>query len=235
MMKKKNNVPSHIAIVMDGNGRWAKIRGKSRIEGHIKAKKSIRESIEFCVENKIDYLSLFAFSTENWSRPKLEVKALMNLLHVVIKEELNNLIEQNIKLKVIGDLKGLPKKTEERLKVAISKTKENGGLTLILAINYSGKWDILNATKKILENEKKVDFANFNEKYFENYLATSNIPEPELMIRTSGEQRISNFYLWQSAYSELYFTDILWPDFSKKELNNAIFEFKKRNRRFGSV
>ncbi|MDG2342281.1 MAG: isoprenyl transferase [Cytophagales bacterium] len=234
-MKKKNNVPSHIAIVMDGNGRWAKIRGKSRIEGHIKAKKSIRESIEFCVENKIDYLSLFAFSTENWSRPKLEVKALMNLLHVVIKEELNNLIEQNIKLKVIGDLKGLPKKTEERLKVAISKTKENGGLTLILAINYSGKWDILNATKKILENEKKVDFANFNEKYFENYLATSNIPEPELMIRTSGEQRISNFYLWQSAYSELYFTDILWPDFSKKELNNAIFEFKKRNRRFGSV
>lgn len=235
MMKKKNNVPSHIAIVMDGNGRWAKIRGKSRIEGHIKAKKSVRESIEFCVENKIDYLSLFAFSTENWSRPKLEVKALMNLLHVVIKEELNNLIEQNIKLKVIGDLKGLPKKTEESLKVAISKTKENGGLTLILAINYSGKWDILNATKKILENEKKVDFANFNEKYFENHLATSNIPEPELMIRTSGEQRISNFYLWQSAYSELYFTDILWPDFSKKELNNAIFEFKKRNRRFGSV
>ena len=235
MMKKKNNVPSHIAIVMDGNGRWAKIRGKSRIEGHIKAKKSVRESIEFCVENKIDYLSLFAFSTENWSRPKLEVKALMNLLHVVIKEELNNLIEQNIKLKVIGDLKGLPKKTEESLKVAISKTKENGGLTLILAINYSGKWDILNATKKILENEKKVDFANFNEKYFENHLSTSNIPEPELMIRTSGEQRISNFYLWQSAYSELYFTDILWPDFSKKELNNAIFEFKKRNRRFGSV
>jgi undecaprenyl diphosphate synthase len=235
MMKKKNNVPSHIAIVMDGNGRWAKIRGKSRIEGHIKAKKSVRESIEFCVENKIDYLSLFAFSTENWSRPKLEVKALMTLLHVVIKEELNNLIEQNIKLKVIGDLKGLPKKTEESLKVAISKTKENSGLTLILAINYSGKWDILNATKKILENEKKVDFANFNEKYFENHLATSNIPEPELMIRTSGEQRISNFYLWQSAYSELYFTDILWPDFSKKELNNAIFEFKKRNRRFGSV
>ena len=235
MMKKKNNVPSHIAIVMDGNGRWAKIRVKSRIEGHIKAKKSVRESIEFCVENKIDYLSLFAFSTENWSRPKLEVKALMTLLHVVIKEELNNLIEQNIKLKVIGDLKGLPKKTEESLKVAISKTKENSGLTLILAINYSGKWDILNATKKILENEKKVDFANFNEKYFENHLATSNIPEPELMIRTSGEQRISNFYLWQSAYSELYFTDILWPDFSKKELNNAIFEFKKRNRRFGSV
>jgi len=235
MMKKNNNVPTHIAIIMDGNGRWAKIRGKSRIEGHLKAKKSVRESIEFCVENKINYLSLFAFSTENWSRPKLEVKALMNLLDVVIKEELNNLIEQNIKLKVIGDIQDLPKKTRESLQKAISKTKENRVLTLILAINYSGKWDILNATKKILENEKKVDFANFNEKYFENHLATSNIPEPELVIRTSGEQRISNFYLWQSAYSELYFTDILWPDFSKKELNNAIFEFKKRNRRFGSV
>ena len=234
-MKKNNNVPTHIAIIMDGNGRWAKIRGKSRIEGHLKAKKSVRESIEFCVENKINYLSLFAFSTENWSRPKLEVKALMNLLDVVIKEELNNLIEQNIKLKVIGDIQDLPKKTRESLQKAISKTKENRVLTLILAINYSGKWDILNATKKILENEKKVDFANFNEKYFENHLATSNIPEPELVIRTSGEQRISNFYLWQSAYSELYFTDILWPDFSKKELNNAIFEFKKRNRRFGSV
>ncbi|MBJ24076.1 MAG: hypothetical protein CMB64_05335 [Euryarchaeota archaeon] len=234
-MKKNNNVPTHIAIIMDGNGRWAKIRGKSRIEGHLKAKKSVRESIEFCVENKINYLSLFAFSTENWSRPKLEVKALMNLLDVVIKEELNNLIEQNIKLKVIGDIQNLPKKTRESLQKAISKTKENRVLTLILAINYSGKWDILNATKKILENEKKVDFANFNEKYFENHLATSNIPEPELVIRTSGEQRISNFYLWQSAYSELYFTDILWPDFSKKELNNAIFEFKKRNRRFGSV
>ena len=159
----------------------------------------------------------------------------MNLLDVVIKEELNNLIEQNIKLKVIGDIQDLPNKTRESLQKAISKTKENRVLTLILAINYSGKWDILNATKKILKNEKKVDFANFNEKYFENHLATSNIPEPELVIRTSGEQRISNFYLWQSAYSELYFTDILWPDFSKKELNNAIFEFKKRNRRFGSV
>ena len=148
-MKKNNNVPTHIAIIMDGNGRWAKIRGKSRIEGHLKAKKSVRESIEFCVENKINYLSLFAFSTENWSRPKLEVKALMNLLDVVIKEELNNLIEQNIKLKVIGDIQDLPKKTRESLQKAISKTKENRVLTLILAINYSGKWDILNATKKI--------------------------------------------------------------------------------------
>ena len=234
-MKKEESKPKHIAIVMDGNGRWAKKRGESRIEGHRKAKKSVRESIEFCVENKIDYLSLFAFSTENWNRPRLEVKALMNLLHVVIKDELLNLIKQNIKLKVIGNLKKLPEKTRKSLKEAISDTENNDGLTLILAINYSGKWDIINATKKIIENNPKVDLANFNEKYFEKNLSTSNIPDPELIIRTSGEQRISNFYLWQSAYSELYFTNILWPDFSKKELNNAIFEFKKRNRRFGSV
>ncbi len=234
-MKKEESKPKHIAIVMDGNGRWAKKRGESRIEGHRKAKKSVRETIEFCVENKIDYLSLFAFSTENWNRPRLEVKALMNLLHVVIKDELLNLIKQNIKLKVIGNLKKLPEKTRKSLKEAISDTENNDGLTLILAINYSGKWDIINATKKIIENNPKVDLANFNEKYFEKNLSTSNIPDPELIIRTSGEQRISNFYLWQSAYSELYFTNILWPDFSKKELNNAIFEFKKRNRRFGSV
>ena len=234
-MKKEESKPKHIAIVMDGNGRWAKKRGESRIEGHRKAKKSVRESIEFCVENKIDYLSLFAFSTENWNRPRLEVKALMNLLHVVIKDELFNLIQQNIKLKVIGNLQELPKKTRKSLKEAISDTENNDGLTLILAINYSGKWDIINATKKIIENNPKGDLANFNEKYFEKNLSTSNIPDPELIIRTSGEQRISNFYLWQSAYSELYFTNILWPDFSKKELNNAIFEFKKRNRRFGSV
>ena len=234
-MNKENSTPNHIAIVMDGNGRWAKKRGESRIQGHIEAKKSVRESIEFCVENKIPYLSLFTFSTENWNRPRLEVKALMNLLNVVIKEELDNLVQQNIKLKVIGNLHELPKKTRKSLSDATSNTKKNTGLTLILAINYSGKWDIINATKKILENKIKVDLANFNEKYFEKHLSTSNIPEPELIIRTSGEQRISNFYLWQSAYSELYFTNILWPDFSKKELNNAIFEFKKRNRRFGSV
>ena len=234
-MKNEESKPKHIAIVMDGNGRWAKKRGESRIEGHRKAKKSVRESIEFCVENKIDYLSLFAFSTENWNRPRLEVKALMNLLHVVIKDELLNLIQQNIKLKVIGNLQELPEKTRKSLKKAISDTENNDGLTLILAINYSGKWDIINATKKIIENNPKGDLANFNEKYFEKNLSTSNIPDPELIIRTSGEQRISNFYLWQSAYSELYFTNILWPDFSKKELNNAIFEFKKRNRRFGSV
>lgn len=231
----KEEIPQHIAIIMDGNGRWAKIRNENRIQGHIKAKKSVRESIEFCVEKKIKYLTLFAFSTENWKRPKLEVQALMNLLNNVINDELNTLKNQNIKLKVIGDLSPLPKKTKESLELAINETSKNKGLCLILAINYSGKWDIFNATKKILETKQKLDLANFNEKVFEKNLSTYNIPDPELIIRTSGEERISNFYLWQAAYSELYFTDILWPDFNKNELNNAIFEFKNRNRRFGKL
>ena len=231
----KEEIPQHIAIIMDGNGRWAKIRNENRIQGHIKAKKSVRESIEFCVEKKIKYLTLFAFSTENWKRPKLEVQALMNLLNNVISDELNTLKKQNIKLKVIGDLSPLPKKTKESLEIAINETSKNKGLCLILAINYSGKWDIFNATKKILETKQKLDLANFNEKVFEKNLSTYNIPDPELIIRTSGEERISNFYLWQAAYSELYFTDILWPDFNKNELNNAIFEFKNRNRRFGKL
>ena len=231
----KEEIPQHIAIIMDGNGRWAKNRNENRIQGHIKAKKSVRESIEFCVEKKIKYLTLFAFSTENWKRPKLEVQALMNLLNNVISDELNNLKNQNIKLKVIGDLSPLPKKTKESLELAINETSKNKGLCLILAINYSGKWDIFNATKKILETKQKLDLANFNEKVFEKNLSTYNIPDPELIIRTSGEERISNFYLWQAAYSELYFTDILWPDFNKNELNNAIFEFKNRNRRFGKL
>jgi len=231
----KEEIPQHIAIIMDGNGRWAKIRNENRIQGHIKAKKSVRESIEFCVEKKIKYLTLFAFSTENWKRPKLEVQALMNLLNNVISDELNTLKNQNIKLKVIGDLSPLPKKTQESLELAINETSKNKGLCLILAINYSGKWDIFNATKKVLEIKQQLDLANFNEKVFEKNLSTYNIPDPELIIRTSGEERISNFYLWQAAYSELYFTDILWPDFNKNELNNAIFEFKNRNRRFGKL
>ena len=234
-MDKQKKLPNHIAIIMDGNGRWAKQRNKNRIYGHNQAKKSVKECVEYCVEHKIKFLSLFTFSTENWNRPKLEVKALMKLLNIVIKDEINHLIEQNIKIKVIGDISKIPKKTEINLKKAIDKTKNNSGLTLILAINYSGKWDILNATKKILIDKNQIDLKIFNDNIFENYLTTANIPEPELIIRTSGEHRISNFYLWQAAYSELFFTDILWPDFNKKELNNAIFEFQNRNRRFGSL
>lgn len=234
-MDKQKKLPNHIAIIMDGNGRWAKQRNKNRIYGHNQAKKSVKECVEYCVEHKIKFLSLFTFSTENWNRPKLEVKALMKLLNIVLKEEINHLIKQNIKVKVIGDISKIPEKTEMNLKKAIDKTKNNSGLTLILAINYSGKWDILNATKKILLDKNRIDLKIFNDNIFENYLTTANIPEPELIIRTSGEHRISNFYLWQAAYSELFFTDILWPDFNKKELNNAIFEFQNRERRFGSL
>ena len=212
-----------------------KQRNKNRIYGHNQAKKSVKECVEYCVEHKIKFLSLFTFSTENWNRPKLEVKGLMKLLNIVIKDEINHLIEQNIKIKVIGDISKIPKKTEINLKKAIDKTKNNSGLTLILAINYSGKWDILNATKKILIDKNQIDLKIFNDNIFENYLTTANIPEPELIIRTSGEHRLSNFYLWQAAYSELFFTDILWPDFNKKELNNVIFEFQNRERRFGSL
>ena len=234
-MDKQKKLPNHIAIIMDGNGRWAKQRNKNRIYGHNQAKKSVKECVEYCIEHKIKFLSLFTFSTENWNRPKLEVKALMKLLNIVIEDEINHLIEQNIKIKVIGDISKIPKKTEINLKKAIDKTKNNSGLTLILAINYSGKWDILNATKKILLDKNQIDLKIFNDNIFENYLTTANIPEPELIIRTSGEHRISNFYLWQAAYSELFFIDILWPDFNKKELNNVIFEFQNRERRFGSL
>ena len=234
-MNNKFNEPEHIAIIMDGNGRWAKKRNESRLNGHIKARASVKESIELCVEKKIKYLSLFAFSTENWNRPKLEIKGLMKLLNNVIEQELNNLIDQNIKFLVIGDISPLPKSTRESINNAKEKTKNNNGLNLILAINYSGKWDILNAIKGMINGSERDYLNNFNEKTFEKHLSTFNIPDPELIIRTSGEERISNFYLWQAAYSELYFTNILWPDFDKKELNNAIFEFKKRNRRFGKV
>ena len=175
-MKATEHIPKHLAIIMDGNGRWAKKRNENRIQGHIKAKKSVRESIEFCVEKKIKYLTLFAFSTENWKRPKLEVQALMKLLHNVVIEELDNLNDQNIKLKVIGDLSPIPEKTRKSLELATDKTSSNNGLNLILAINYSGKWDILNATKSILENKEKIDLANFNEKVFEKNLSTFNIP-----------------------------------------------------------
>ena len=234
-MNNKISNPSHIAIIMDGNGRWAKKRNKSRIEGHIKAKRSVRDTIECCIENKIKHLTLFAFSTENWNRPKIEVNALMNLLKVVIEDEIDSLIEQNVKFNLIGDIKPLPERTKKSIKNANEITKKNNGLNLILAINYSGKWDIINAFKKMVKKLNKDDLLNFNEKDFENNLSTSNIQDPELIIRTSGEQRISNFFLWQMAYSELFFSDILWPDFNKNELNNAIFEFKNRSRRFGSI
>ena len=232
MNDQLRKIPNHIAIIMDGNGRWAKAKGKDRIYGHNNAKKAIRESIELCGELGVKYLSLFTFSTENWNRPSIETKALIKLIEKVMSNELNELIKKNVKIKVIGDLSKFSLKTKNTFLDGIKKTKNNNGLNLVLAINYSGKWDIINAVKKIKTQEK--DYKKLKNK-FESYLSTNDIPDPELVIRSGGEKRISNFYLWQAAYSEFIFTDIFWPDFRKKNLNNAIFEFQKRKRRFGGL
>ena len=232
MNDQLRKIPNHVAIIMDGNGRWAKAKGKNRIYGHNNAKKAIRESIELCGELGVKYLSLFTFSTENWNRPSIETKALIKLIEKVMSNEINELIKKNIKIKVIGDLSRFSLKTKNTFLDGIKKTKNNNGLNLVLAINYSGKWDIINAVKKIKTQEK--DYEKLKNK-FVSYLSTNDIPDPELVIRSGGEKRISNFYLWQAAYSEFIFTDIFWPDFRKKNLNNAIFEFQKRKRRFGGL
>ncbi len=232
MNSKNIKNPKHIAIIMDGNGRWAKSKGKKRIYGHNNASRAIRETIEACVELKIKYLSLFTFSTENWNRPKFETNALIKLIRNVMQKELDNLIKNNIQLKIIGDTSKFSKNTNYVFRIATNKTKKNSGLKLILAINYSGKWDIINALKNIINNDtslKQIE-NNFREK-----LSTNNMPDPELVIRTGGEKRISNFFLWQIAYSEFIFSNIFWPDFRKKDIISAIFEFKKRKRRFGGL
>ena len=232
MNDQLRKIPNHIAIIMDGNGRWAKAKGKDRIYGHNNAKKAIRESIELCGELGVKYLSLFTFSTENWNRPSIEIKSLIKLIVKVMKKELNELIKKNVKIRVIGDLSRFSSTTKNTFLDGIKRTKNNSGLNLVLAINYSGKWDIINAVKKIKTQEK---YYKKLENKFESNLSTNDIPDPELVIRSGGEKRISNFYLWQAAYSEFIFTDIFWPDFRKKDLNNAIFEFQKRKRRFGGL
>tara|TARA_B100001939_G_scaffold348174_1_gene373452 strand:- start:3722 stop:4423 length:702 start_codon:yes stop_codon:yes gene_type:complete len=227
----KKNLPKHIAITMDGNGRWAKAKGKNRVFGHKNGVTAVRETVESAVENNIEFLTLYAFSTENWLRPKLEVNSLMNLLVSSIINETKTLMKNDIKLMAIGDINKIPKTAKNKLDSVIEKTKKNSKMSLILAISYSGRWEILNAVKKIIKNNINVN--EINEHLFKQYLDTKNVPDPELVIRTSGEHRISNFLLWQIAYSELYFTKILWPDFRKKDFINAIVEYQKRDRRFG--
>ena len=227
------NLPKHIAIIMDGNGRWAQSRGKMRVFGHKNGIKAVRETVEGAAEIGVKFLTLYAFSVENWKRPKKEVNALMSLLVTAINNEMQRLIKNNIKLTVIGETDNLPSKTKEELMQAINITKNNTRMTLTLALSYSGKWDILNAVKKIIND--KIDPQNLNEKIFQQYLTTKNVPYPELLIRTSGEHRVSNFLLWEIAYSELYFTDTLWPDFRKKDLKKAIIEYQNRDRRFGKT
>ena len=229
----KENLPKHIAITMDGNGRWAKTRGKFRVFGHENGVKAVRNTVEAAAELGIKYLTLYAFSTENWNRPKLEVDALMTLLISTISKETKTLMDNNIRLSAIGNLNDLPKNCQRELQEAIDKTKGNNRTTLILALSYSSKWEIINAIKQIVKDGISED--DINEEMFSQYLTTKGVPNPELLIRTSGEQRISNFLLWQISYSELYFTEKLWPEFSKEDLYEAIFEFQQRERRFGKT
>ena len=236
MFKEKidtNNLPKHIAITMDGNGRWAKTKGKFRIFGHKSGVKAVRDTVEGAAEIGIDFLTLYAFSTENWDRPKKEVDALMSLLVSTINKETTTLMDNNIKLAAIGDLNSLPKKCQEELQESIEKTKNNTRTTVILALSYSSRWEILNAIKQIVKEGITED--QVNEDLFSQYLTTKGVPNPELLIRTSGEQRISNFLLWQIAYSELYFTDVLWPDFRREDLFEAIVKYQIRERRFGKT
>ncbi|MEX2591832.1 MAG: isoprenyl transferase [Anditalea sp.] len=233
----KDNIPNHIAVIMDGNGRWAQKKGAMRIFGHKNAMTAVREVIEGSAELGVRYLTLYAFSTENWSRPQEEINALMEILVSAIADEVNTMMENDIRLSMIGDMGSLPKACQSNLKEAILTTAKNTGLTVTLALSYSGKWDIEEAVKSIVEKvvSNEIIKEDITQDLISSHLNTKGIPDPELLIRTSGELRISNFMLWQMAYTELYFTDILWPDFKKKHLHEAILAYQKRERRFGKT
>lgn len=232
-----NKLPQHVAIIMDGNGRWAKTKGKPRVFGHRNGVVSVREVTEAAAELGIKYITLYAFSTENWSRPSFEVNALMTLLVETVKSEVNTLMKNNIRLQAIGDLSKLPDRTRKALIEGIEKTKLNDRMTLVLALNYSSRWEIVEAVKKISKEVQNgnLEIENIDANIFSEHLATRDIPDPELMIRTSGERRISNYLLWQAAYAELYFTSVLWPDFRKEHFFQAIYDYQQRERRFGFI
>ena len=232
-----HNIPQHVAIIMDGNGRWAKQQGEDRVYGHYEGVNSVREIVEACGEVGVRYLTFYAFSTENWNRPKEEVDALMELLVSTISMETPNLLKKGVKLTVIGDVESLPLSCQKELQESIDATANNDTVTLILALSYSSKWEITYAVKKIgsmIENGT-IKTKNITTRLIEENLSTKNFPDPELMIRTSGEHRISNFLLWQLAYSEFYFTEVLWPDFRKDEFFKAILSYQNRERRFGKT
>jgi len=231
-----HQLPSHIAVIMDGNGRWAKQSGMPRLFGHKNGVTAVREITETCAELGVQYLTLYSFSTENWNRPTLEVQGLMMLLVETVHSELKTLQKNNIRLRTIGDLSKLPQRTQDALLDAIDQTKSNTRMTLVLALNYSSRWEILHAVNQIVADTKNGKIiSDISEAQFSSYLSTADIPDPELLIRTSGEFRISNFLLYQLAYTELHFTSVLWPDFRKNHLFEAILDFQSRERRFGKT
>ncbi len=231
----KSNIPSHIAVIMDGNGRWAKNKGENRLFGHQNGVGSVRAVTEEAARLGVKFLTLYAFSTENWRRPKEEVDGLMQLLAYTIRQETETLLKNNIRLFVIGDLDSMPKESKDLLNESMNITAANTGTQLNLALSYSSRWEMVNATKRIADDvlSLKISPEDINETLISSYLTTKNIPDPELLIRTSGEKRISNFLLWQLAYTELYFTETLWPDFREPQFVEAIIEFQQRERRFG--
>lgn len=233
----KQRLPRHIAIIMDGNGRWAKEQGQDRLFGHFHGVESVRNIVEGCAELGVEYLTLYAFSTENWDRPEYEVIGLMELLVSTIRKEVDSLHKNNIKLHVIGDMNMLPEYARNELNEALEYTNKNTGLNLIMALSYSGRWELLNAVKNIAWEVKngRLSVEEIDQSILQQYLCTSGFPDPELMIRTSGEFRISNFLLYQLAYAELYFTNVRWPDFRKENLYEAILDYQGRERRFGKT
>jgi undecaprenyl diphosphate synthase len=239
-LKEKINLsklPAHVAVIMDGNGRWARKKGNQRIFGHKNGVIAVRETVEAAAELGIKYLTLYAFSTENWHRPKAEINALMQLLISTLNSESATLIKNNVRLLSIGDLESLPASVSDQLQETINITAANKGLCLILALSYSGRWEITNAVKQIAElvSNNSIRLDEINDDFFASKLQCSFVPDPELLIRTSGEYRISNFLLWQIAYTELYFTEALWPDFRKEDFYEAIVDFQSRERRFGKT
>ena len=230
------NLPCHIAIIMDGNGRWARSRKLPRIAGHKEGINSVREITRACGEMGIGYLTLYTFSQENWRRPRMEVSALMNLLVETIRREIDELMENNVRLHIIGRVEELPEKPRVEMEQGIRRTAENNGLNLVLALNYGGRIEILDAvTRFCQEQQDELDLSELTEQVFEKYLYTKGMPDPDMVIRTSGESRVSNFLLWQMAYSEIIITSTLWPAFRRKELYEAILDFQSRERRFGKV
>lgn len=230
-------IPSHVAVIMDGNGRWAKKHGKPRLEGHAQGAKAARGVVETAHKLGIKYITLYAFSLENWSRPEAEVCGLMSLLTSSIAREFNDLIKNNVRLLTIGDTSLLDENVRKEILGVVNASAKNTGLTVIIALSYGSRNEILNASKKLLEKykEKPFDISSLSEKDFADCLYTAQIPDPELLIRTSGEYRISNFLLWQISYSELYFTDTLWPDFSEEDFCKAVYDYQQRERRFGKT